>query len=57
MKAVEMPNGLNAVGITEADLDALVAGTVPQSRLTQLSPRATTEDDYRSMFANSMTIW
>jgi len=56
MKAVGMPNGLNAVGITDADLDALVSGTVPQSRLTQLSPRATTEDDYRSMFANSMTI-
>ncbi len=57
MKAVGMPNGLNAVGITDADLDALVAGTLPQSRLTQLSPRATAEGDYRSMFANSMTIW
>lgn len=57
MKAVGMPNGLNAVGITDADLDALVAGTLPQSRLTQLSPRPTIEDDYRSMFADSMTIW
>lgn len=57
MKAVGMPNGLNAVGITDADLDALVAGTLPQSRLTQLSPRATSEADYRAMFADSMTIW
>ncbi len=57
MKAVGMPNGLNAVGITDADLDALVAGTLPQLRLTQLSPRATNEGDYRSMFADSMTIW
>ena len=57
MQAVGMPNGLNAVGITDADLDALVAGTLPQSRITQLSPRPATEDDYRAMFADSMTIW
>jgi len=57
MKAVGIPNGLNAVGITDGDLDALVAGTLPQSRLTQLSPRQATEADYRQMFADSMTIW
>ncbi len=57
MKAVGMPNGLNAVGITDDDLDALVSGTLPQSRLTQLSPRTTTAADYRTMFAGSMTIW
>ncbi len=57
MRAVDIPNGLNAVGIDEADLDALVAGTLPQARLTQISPRATTEDDYRALFAASMTIW
>ena len=57
MKSVGMPNGLNAVGITEDDLDALVAGTLPQSRLTQLSPREASEADYREMFKSSMTIW
>ncbi len=57
MKSLGMPNGLSAVGITDADLDALVSGTLPQSRLTQLSPRAVTEADYRSIFASSMTIW
>jgi hydroxyacid-oxoacid transhydrogenase len=57
MKQVNMPNGLNAVGITTDDLDDLVRGTLPQSRITQLSPRATSEDAYREMFANSMTIW
>lgn len=57
MKQVDMPNGLNDVGITEADLDGLVAGTLPQSRITQISPRAATEDDYRAMFADSMRIW
>lgn len=57
MRAVGMPNGLNAVGITDADLDGLVSGTLPQSRITQLSPRPATEHDYRAMFAASMTIW
>jgi len=57
MQAVGMPNGLNAVGITDADLDDLVTGTLPQSRITQLSPRPATEEDYRQMFADSMRIW
>lgn len=57
MRAVGMPNGLNAVGITDADLDALVQGTLPQSRITQLSPRPASNDDYRSLFAASMSIW
>lgn len=57
MKQVHMPNGLNAVGITIDDLDGLVKGTLPQSRITQLSPRPTSEEAYREMFANSMTIW
>jgi hydroxyacid-oxoacid transhydrogenase len=57
MKQVNMPNGLNEVGITTADLDDLVKGTLPQSRITQLSPRPTSEDAYRELFANSMTIW
>jgi alcohol dehydrogenase class IV len=57
MKQVGMPNGLNAVGITEDDLDQMVQGTLPQSRITQLSPRTATEDDYRDIFRQSMTIW
>ncbi len=57
MKQVGMPNGLNAVGITVDDLDHLVQGTLPQSRITQLSPRTATEDDYREIFRQSMTIW
>jgi hydroxyacid-oxoacid transhydrogenase len=57
MRQVDMPNGLNAVGITIDDLDDLVKGTLPQSRITQISPRPATEADYRAMFADSMTIW
>lgn len=57
MQQVGVPNGLNAVGITNDDLDDLVKGTLPQSRITQISPRPVAEDDYREMFAKSMTIW
>jgi hydroxyacid-oxoacid transhydrogenase len=57
MQQVNMPNGLNAVGITNDDLDDLVKGTLPQSRITQISPRPATEADYRTMFADAMTIW
>lgn len=57
MQQVDMPNGLNAVGITTDDLDELVKGTLPQSRITQISPKPATEADYRVLFENSMVIW
>src|SRR5580704_6285812 len=39
MQSTGMPNGLTAVGYTEADIPALVEGTLPQHRVTKLSPR------------------
>src|SRR3954471_19555812 len=33
-----MPNGLSAVGLGADDVEALVAGTLPQHRVTRLSP-------------------
>jgi hydroxyacid-oxoacid transhydrogenase len=57
MRQIGMPNGLSAVGITEADLDMLVEGTLPQHRVTKLSPRPASADDLRRLFAASMTIW
>jgi hydroxyacid-oxoacid transhydrogenase len=57
MKMVEVPNGLNGVGITEGDMPILVEGTMPQTRITSLSPRKVTPDDYRELFAASMTVW
>jgi hydroxyacid-oxoacid transhydrogenase len=57
MKLTGMPNGLSAVGFTEADLDDLVKGTVPQHRVTKLSPRPASEADLRNLFIDSMTCW
>lgn len=57
MKQLEMPNGLKAVGYTEADIPSLVRGTLPQHRVTKLSPRPASEDDLTAMFRDAMTAW
>lgn len=57
MRRVNMPNGLNAVGYTEEDVDELVQGTLPQERVTKLSPRPASADDLRSLFLDAMTYW
>lgn len=57
MKKTGVPNGLSAIGFTVADIDKLVEGTLPQHRVTKLSPRPADADDLRSLFLDSMTIW
>lgn len=57
MKLTGMPNGLSAVGFTEADIDDLVKGTIPQHRVTKLSPRPASEEDLRAIFRDAMTCW
>jgi hydroxyacid-oxoacid transhydrogenase len=57
MRQTGMPNGLAAVGFGEEDLDTLVDGTLPQHRVTKLSPRPASAGDLRDMFRNAMTYW
>jgi len=57
MRATRMPNGLAAIGYTEADVDRLVEGTAPQHRVTKLSPRPVTTDALRELFLDSMVLW
>src|SRR5580704_11809764 len=57
MRAVDMPNGLNAVGYTEADIPALVEGTLPQHRVTKLSPRPAGPEELAELFRASMRLW
>ena len=57
MRRAGMPNGLAAVGYTEADVGRLVEGTLPQQRITRLSPRAFTPEDLRRLFLDSLTCW
>jgi hydroxyacid-oxoacid transhydrogenase len=57
MRAVNMPNGLGAVGYSEADIPALVEGTLPQHRVTKLSPRAAGPAELAQLFRASLRIW
>jgi len=57
MKRLKMPNGLSAVGYTEADISALVQGALPQHRVTKLSPRPVDEAAFTELFRDSLTIW
>ncbi|MBA3644180.1 MAG: iron-containing alcohol dehydrogenase [Chloroflexia bacterium] len=57
MRRVKMPNGLKTIGFGLDDVDALVAGTLPQHRVTKLSPRPASEADLRALFLASMTCW
>ncbi len=57
MKKLEIPNGLKAIGFTPEDIPALVEGTLPQHRVTKLSPRPADEEDLTKLFTDSMTLW
>ncbi len=57
MRKTAMPNGLKAVGFGPEDVDQLVAGTLPQHRVTKLSPRPANADDLKQLFLDSMTLW
>ena len=52
-----MPNGLSAVGFTPGDVDALAAGTLPQHRVTKLSPRPADANDLKQLFLDAMKYW
>jgi len=57
MHLTGMPNGLAAVGYTPADIDRLVEGTLPQHRVTKLSPRPAKAEDLRGIFIDAMAYW
>ena len=52
-----MPNGLGELGYTSAQVPALVEGTLPQHRVTKLSPRPATADDLTGLFENALSYW
>jgi hydroxyacid-oxoacid transhydrogenase len=57
MERLGVPNGLKGVGYTSADIPRLVEGTLPQHRVTKLSPRPAGPDDLAAMFEDAMTAW
>ena len=57
MRKLGLPNGLSAVGYTSDDIPALVDGTLPQHRVTNLSPRHAGAEELARLFEKSMTLW
>jgi len=57
MRQIGMPNGLRGVGFGPDDVDKLVAGTLPQHRITKLSPRPANTTDLKKLFLKSMVLW
>jgi len=57
MRRLGIPNGLQAVGYSRDDIPKLVEGTLPQHRVTKLSPRPVGEDELAALFEASMTAW
>ena len=57
MQSLDLPNGLSAIGFTGDDIQPLVEGTLPQHRVTKLSPRPAEAEDLAQMFEETMTIW
>jgi len=57
MRRLETPNGLRAIGYSSSDIPALVEGTLPQHRVTKLSPRPAAPDDLAALFEEAMVGW
>ena len=57
MRRLGAPSGLEALGYTEADIPALVEGTLPQHRVTKISPRKFSNEQLAGMFQDAMRSW
>jgi alcohol dehydrogenase class IV len=57
MRDINIPNGIGAVGYTEADVPDLVPGTMKQQRLLATCPRTPTEDDIADILTKSIENW
>ena len=57
MRATEMPNGLRALGYTDADVPALVGGAFAQQRLLGNAPRPVGEEELTGLFKGAMNVW
>ena len=57
MRKTGIPNGLSAVGYGPEDVDDLVTGTLPQHRVTKLSPRQADAEDLKQLFLDAMSYW
>jgi hydroxyacid-oxoacid transhydrogenase len=57
MQRLKMPNGLRAIGYSSSDIPALVEATLPQHRVTKLSPRPAGVEELSALFEDAMVAW
>lgn len=57
MQSLNMPNGLSGVGYSISDIPALVEGSMPQHRVTKLSPRPAGPDELAALFEDALRAW
>jgi hydroxyacid-oxoacid transhydrogenase len=57
LQRLKLPNGLRALGYTSSDIPALVAGTLPQHRVTKLSPRPAGPEELARLFEESLVVF
>jgi len=57
MERLRVPNGLRAIGYTMLDIPALVEGTLPQHRVTKLSPRPAGPEELARLFESALVAW
>lgn len=57
MERLKVPDGLAAFGYKEADIDAMVQGTLPQKRVLAVAPRTSTGDDLHKLFEDSFRVY
>jgi len=57
MQDLRIPNGLRELGYQSSDIPALVEGTLPQHRVTKLSPRPFGPEDLAQIFTEALVNW
>ena len=57
MRQLGAPNGLSALGYGSQHIPALVEGTLPQHRVTKLSPRAADAEELAGVFEDALSYW
>ena len=57
MRRLNIPNGLSAVGYSEADIPDLVEGTLPQHRVIKLAPKPVGAEELTAIFTDAMRYW
>lgn len=57
MRQTNLPNGLQALGYTEADIPALAKGAIAQQRPLSMAPRPVSLEDLEGLYRDALRYW